>query len=119
MEDIVTVLVGDDKLHCWGAVKKMDHLIRTSDWSGVEVGASLVTNSPLTSILCSVSRTLGSADLNMKRNVSTRRNNHGPIEREVVTALWPLLLLTSVNEQSKKGVKVSSRVIKYDCKDKI
>lgn len=27
MEDIVTVLVGDDKLHCWGAVKKMDHLI--------------------------------------------------------------------------------------------
>ena len=66
-------------------------MLRTSDWCGVGVGAPPVINSPLTDFLCSVPKTLGSATLNRKWNDFTRRHNHGPIEREVVIAMWTLL----------------------------
>lgn len=43
------------------------------------------------SVLHSDPMTLGTAALIMKRNVSTRRHSHGPIEGEAVTAMWTLL----------------------------
>lgn len=63
---------------------------------------------------------MGSAALHMKWNVSTRRCDHSPTEREVrILPRRHFSLLVSLNEPSNKGVKLMAEVIKSDYNDKL
>ena len=53
-------------------------MLKTSDWCGVGVEASPVTNSLFISILCSIPMASGSDVLNVKRKVFIRRHNDIP-----------------------------------------
>lgn len=69
-------------------------------------------------VLCYVPMTLGITDLNIERNVSSKRHNYGHIEKEVVTAMCTLLF-SHITEQSNKRVKIFSKVIKSDYKENL